>query len=56
MTFVVTWCEIRLVLLAPQACQTVLMALLSNLFPMEEENRKAFSVTSLMISLGGCLG
>ncbi|TMS19137.1 Solute carrier family 45 member 3 [Larimichthys crocea] len=39
-----------------QACLTLLLALLSDLFPMEEENRKAFSVNSLMISLGGCLG
>lgn len=56
MTFLVAWCETRLVLLAPQACQTVLTALLINLFPTEEENRKAFSVNALMISLGGCLG
>ncbi|XP_070695500.1 solute carrier family 45 member 3 [Pempheris klunzingeri] len=39
-----------------QACLTVLLALLSELFPGEEENRRAFSVNSLMTSLGGCLG
>ncbi|KAG8007404.1 Solute carrier family 45 member 3 [Nibea albiflora] len=39
-----------------QACLTLLLALLSDLFPVEEENRRAFSVNSLMISLGGCLG
>uniref|UniRef100_A0A3P9BJB0 Solute carrier family 45 member 3 n=1 Tax=Maylandia zebra TaxID=106582 RepID=A0A3P9BJB0_9CICH len=39
-----------------QACLTLLLALLSDLFPGEEENRKAFSVNSLMTSLGGCLG
>ncbi|XP_071394744.1 LOW QUALITY PROTEIN: solute carrier family 45 member 3 [Centroberyx affinis] len=39
-----------------QACLTVLATLLSDLFPGEEENRRAFSVHSLMTSLGGCLG
>ncbi|KAM7423318.1 hypothetical protein PAMA_011057 [Pampus argenteus] len=39
-----------------QACFTLLMALLSDLFPGEEENRRAFSVNCLMTSLGGCLG
>ncbi|CAK6975834.1 solute carrier family 45 member 3 [Scomber scombrus] len=39
-----------------QACLTLLLALLSDLFPGEEENRRAFSVNSLMTSLGGCLG
>ncbi|GLD61359.1 solute carrier family 45 member 3-like protein [Lates japonicus] len=39
-----------------QACFTLLLALLSDLFPREEENRRAFSVNSLMTSLGGCLG
>uniref|UniRef100_A0A3B4FBL9 Solute carrier family 45 member 3 n=1 Tax=Pundamilia nyererei TaxID=303518 RepID=A0A3B4FBL9_9CICH len=39
-----------------QACLTLLLALLSDLFPGDEENRKAFSVNSLMTSLGGCLG
>ncbi|XP_067444716.1 solute carrier family 45 member 3 [Thunnus thynnus] len=39
-----------------QACLTLLVALLSDLFPGEEENRRAFSVNSLMTSLGGCLG
>ncbi|XP_076607053.1 solute carrier family 45 member 3 [Chaetodon auriga] len=35
---------------------TLLVALLSDLFPAEEENHRAFSVNSLMTSLGGCLG
>ncbi|KAM3878000.1 solute carrier family 45 member 3 [Diretmus argenteus] len=39
-----------------EACLTLLLALLSDLFPGEEENRRAFSVNSLMSSLGGCLG
>lgn len=39
-----------------QACITLVLALLSDLFPEEEENHKAFSVNSLMTSLGGCLG
>uniref|UniRef100_A0A3Q0T934 Solute carrier family 45 member 3 n=1 Tax=Amphilophus citrinellus TaxID=61819 RepID=A0A3Q0T934_AMPCI len=39
-----------------QACLTLMLALLSDLFPGDEENRKAFSVNSLMMSLGGCLG
>ncbi|XP_029549997.1 solute carrier family 45 member 3-like [Salmo trutta] len=39
-----------------QACFTPLEALISDLFPGEEESRRAFSVYSLMISLGGCLG
>ncbi|KAM6980790.1 solute carrier family 45 member 3 [Aplochiton taeniatus] len=39
-----------------QACFTPLEALLSDLFPGEEESRRAFSVFSFMISLGGCLG
>ncbi|XP_062317933.1 solute carrier family 45 member 3 isoform X2 [Osmerus eperlanus] len=39
-----------------QACFTPLVALLSDLFPGEEESRRAFSVYSLMISLGGCFG
>ncbi|XP_046882424.1 solute carrier family 45 member 3 isoform X2 [Hypomesus transpacificus] len=39
-----------------QACFTPLVALLSDLFPGEEESRRAFSVYSLMISLGGCIG
>nr|XP_046240824.1 solute carrier family 45 member 3 [Scatophagus argus] len=38
------------------ACLTMLVTLLSDLFPNEEENHKAFSVNSLMTSLGGCLG
>ncbi|XP_051272441.1 solute carrier family 45 member 3 [Dicentrarchus labrax] len=39
-----------------QACLTLLAAMLSDLFPAEEENHRAFSVYSLMTSLGGCLG
>lgn len=39
-----------------QACFTPLEALLSDLFPTEEGSRQAFSVYSLMISLGGCVG
>uniref|UniRef100_A0A668AKF7 Solute carrier family 45 member 3 n=1 Tax=Myripristis murdjan TaxID=586833 RepID=A0A668AKF7_9TELE len=39
-----------------QACLTLLVALLSDHFPGEDENRRAFSVNSLMTSLGGCLG
>ncbi|CDQ75936.1 unnamed protein product [Oncorhynchus mykiss] len=39
-----------------QACFTPLEALISDQFPGEEESRRAFSVYSLMISLGGCLG
>ncbi|XP_068615600.1 solute carrier family 45 member 3-like [Brachionichthys hirsutus] len=39
-----------------QAALTLLLALLSDLFPKEEENRKAFAVNCLMTSLGACLG
>ncbi|KAG7477717.1 hypothetical protein MATL_G00072620 [Megalops atlanticus] len=39
-----------------QACFTPLEALVSDLFPGEEESRQAFSVYSFMISLGGCVG
>ncbi|XP_057217572.1 solute carrier family 45 member 3-like isoform X2 [Triplophysa rosa] len=39
-----------------QACFTPLEALVSDLFPGEEESRKAFSLYSLMLSLGGCVG
>ncbi|XP_035244853.1 solute carrier family 45 member 3 [Anguilla anguilla] len=39
-----------------QACFTPLEALLSDLFPGEEESRRAFSVYALMVSLGGCVG
>ncbi|XP_035652822.1 solute carrier family 45 member 3-like [Oncorhynchus keta] len=39
-----------------QACFTPLEALISDQFPGEKESRRAFSVYSLMISLGGCLG
>ncbi|XP_056590948.1 solute carrier family 45 member 3 isoform X1 [Triplophysa dalaica] len=39
-----------------QACLTPLEALVSDLFPGEEESRWAFSFHSLMLSLGGCVG
>ncbi|KAI4904861.1 hypothetical protein NFI96_018245 [Prochilodus magdalenae] len=39
-----------------QACFTPLEALVSDLYPGEEESRRAFSVYSLMLSLGGCVG
>ncbi|XP_026200347.1 solute carrier family 45 member 3 [Anabas testudineus] len=39
-----------------QACLTLLVALLSDLFPGKDENSRAFSVNSMMMSLGGCLG
>ncbi|XP_016429300.1 solute carrier family 45 member 3-like [Sinocyclocheilus rhinocerous] len=57
------WLEVPLLVLAiclmefcGQACFTPLEALVSDLFPGEEESRKAFSVYSLMLSLGGCIG
>uniref|UniRef100_A0A672R539 Solute carrier family 45 member 3 n=1 Tax=Sinocyclocheilus grahami TaxID=75366 RepID=A0A672R539_SINGR len=57
------WLEVPLLALAiclmefcGQACFTPLEALVSDLFPGEEESRKAFSVYSLMLSLGGCIG
>ncbi|KAI2659021.1 solute carrier family 45 member 3-like protein [Labeo rohita] len=57
------WLEVPLLVLAiclmefcGQACFTLLEALVSDLFPGEEESRKAFSVFSLMLSLGGCIG
>ncbi|XP_068171989.1 solute carrier family 45 member 3 [Antennarius striatus] len=39
-----------------QAALTMVMALVSDLFPKEEENRRAFAINSMMTSLGGCLG
>uniref|UniRef100_A0A4W4FDS9 Solute carrier family 45 member 3 n=1 Tax=Electrophorus electricus TaxID=8005 RepID=A0A4W4FDS9_ELEEL len=39
-----------------QACFTPLEALVSDLFPGEQESQHAFSVYSLMVSLGGCVG
>lgn len=39
-----------------QACFTPLEALLSDLFPGEDESRSAFTALSLLLSLGGCLG
>ncbi|XP_051531725.1 solute carrier family 45 member 3-like isoform X2 [Myxocyprinus asiaticus] len=57
------WLEVPLLVLAiclmefcGQACFSPLEALLSDLFPGEDESRKAFSVYSLMLSLGGCVG
>ncbi|XP_026077723.1 solute carrier family 45 member 3-like [Carassius auratus] len=57
------WLKVPLLVLAiclvefcGQACFTPLEALVSDLFPGEEESRKAFSVYSLMLSLGGCIG
>ncbi|XP_051967313.1 solute carrier family 45 member 3-like [Xyrauchen texanus] len=57
------WLEVPLLILAiclmefcGQACFSPLEALVSDLFPGEDESCKAFSVYSLMISLGGCLG
>ncbi|KAK2821627.1 hypothetical protein Q7C36_020970 [Tachysurus vachellii] len=39
-----------------QACFTPLEALVSDLYPGEAESRQAFSVFSIMLSLGGCIG
>ncbi|XP_026788367.2 solute carrier family 45 member 3 [Pangasianodon hypophthalmus] len=39
-----------------QACFTPLEALVSDLYPGEEESRQAFSIYSIMLSLGGCIG
>ncbi|TTB41862.1 Solute carrier family 45 member 3 [Bagarius yarrelli] len=39
-----------------QACYTPLEALVSDLYPGEAESRQAFSVYSIMLSLGGCIG
>ncbi|XP_051957737.1 solute carrier family 45 member 3-like isoform X3 [Xyrauchen texanus] len=57
------WLEVPLLVLAiclmefcGQACFTPLEALVSDLFPGEDESHKAFSVYSLMLSLGGCVG
>ncbi|XP_067287573.1 solute carrier family 45 member 3 isoform X2 [Pseudorasbora parva] len=57
------WLKVPLLVLAiclvefcGQACFTPLEALVSDLFPGEEESRKAFSIFSLMLSLGGCIG
>lgn len=57
------WLQVSLLVLAiclmefcGQACFTPLEALVSDLFPGEEESRKAFSLYSLMLSLGGCVG
>ncbi|XP_072522244.1 solute carrier family 45 member 3 [Salminus brasiliensis] len=57
------WLEVPLLVIAiclmqfcGQACFTPLEALVSDLYPGEEESRRAFSVYSLMLSLGGCVG
>ncbi|CAM4731564.1 hypothetical protein PO909_020194 [Leuciscus waleckii] len=57
------WLKVPLLVLAiclvefcGQACFTPLEALVSDLYPGEEESRKAFSIFSLMLSLGGCVG
>lgn len=39
-----------------QACFTPLEALVSDLYPGEEESHQAFSIYSIMLSLGGCIG
>ncbi|XP_028854437.1 solute carrier family 45 member 3 [Denticeps clupeoides] len=39
-----------------QACFTLLEALVSDLFPREEDSRWAFAIYSLLLSLGGCVG
>ncbi|XP_062843005.1 solute carrier family 45 member 3 [Trichomycterus rosablanca] len=39
-----------------QACFTHLEALVSDLYPGEKESHRAFSVLSLMVSIGGCVG
>lgn len=57
------WLKVPLLVLAiclvefcGQACFTPLEALVSDLYPGEEESHKAFSIFSLMLSLGGCIG
>ncbi|XP_036416038.1 solute carrier family 45 member 3 [Colossoma macropomum] len=57
------WLEVLLLVVAicvmqfcGQACFTPVEALVSDLYPGEEESRRAFSVYSLMLSLGGCVG
>lgn len=39
-----------------QACFTPLEALVSDLYPGEAESHQAFSIYSIMLSLGGCIG
>ncbi|KAK3536771.1 hypothetical protein QTP86_023013 [Hemibagrus guttatus] len=39
-----------------QACFTPLEALVSDLYPGEADSHRAFSVYSIMLSLGGCIG
>ncbi|KAG5274687.1 hypothetical protein AALO_G00139050 [Alosa alosa] len=57
------WLEVGLLVLGiillqfcGQACFTPLEALVSDLFPGEQESRLAFTTFSLLLSLGGCLG
>lgn len=57
------WPEVSLLVLGiillqfcGQACFTPLEALVSDLFPGEQDSRWAFTVFSLLLSLGGCLG
>ncbi|XP_062402334.1 solute carrier family 45 member 3 [Sardina pilchardus] len=57
------WLEVGLLVLGivllqfcGQACFTPLEALVSDLFPGEQESRSAFTAFSLLLSLGGCLG
>lgn len=57
------WLEVSLLVLGiillqfcGQACFTPVEALVSDLFPGEHESRWAFTVFSLLLSLGGCLG
>ncbi|XP_022538026.2 solute carrier family 45 member 3 [Astyanax mexicanus] len=57
------WLEVALLVAAiclmqfcGQACFTPLEALVSDLYPGEGESHRAFSVYSLMLSLGGCVG
>lgn len=62
-TFFCTRLEVLLLVLSicvlefcGQACFTPLEALVSDLYPGEEESHQAFSVYSIMLSLGGCIG
>ncbi|XP_076862470.1 solute carrier family 45 member 3 [Brachyhypopomus gauderio] len=49
-------CAICVMQFCSQACFTPLEALMSDLFPGEQESQRAFSMYSLMVSLGGCVG
>ncbi|KAL7843318.1 hypothetical protein AOLI_G00248300 [Acnodon oligacanthus] len=57
------WLDVLLLIVAicimqfcGQTCFTPLEALVSDLYPGQEESHRAFSVYSLMLSLGGCVG